>query len=220
MSQWLGSLQIHEFNQTAMRLKEQQQKQLQQSISSVAAVAMGNPQPEDERSSSVADSTTADNIIEQSVINSTTAAVVMSDTHNPAIHQKGGTVLESTAAACLPPIVNSSEHPPVIGEDKEFDSAEQLKKEMKSQVDGELMTSSTSEQPVNLTPDSSSQQTNGEGAGTGGVQPIVESEVNAPFPAAGGDSYEPSVAVQSSESSLEESKDSDTIEKTKRNRQT
>ena len=35
MYQWLGSLQIHEFNQTAMRLKEQQQKQ-QESTSSVS----------------------------------------------------------------------------------------------------------------------------------------------------------------------------------------
>ena len=69
MSQWLGSLQIHEFNQTAMRLKEQQQKQLQQSTpsSSMATVAMGDTQSEGE-GSSVADNTMAESDdIEQGV---------------------------------------------------------------------------------------------------------------------------------------------------------
>ena len=45
-----------------MRLKEQQEKQLQQSTSpsSMATVAMGDTQPEDEGSSSVADNTMAE----------------------------------------------------------------------------------------------------------------------------------------------------------------
>jgi hypothetical protein len=195
-----------------MRLKEQQQKQLQQSISSsVAAVAMGDPQPEEEGSSSVADSTTAESDnIEQPVINSTTAVHIMSNAEDTSV-QKEGTVLESTAA-CLSPITDSGEQPSVVKEDKQFDSAEQLKEKMKSQVDGELMTTSIIEQPVDLTPDSSSQQTDSEGLGASGAQPIVESEENRPFPVADdapSDSYEP---VQSSR--LEESNDSDTIEQT------
>ena len=51
MSQWLGSLQIHDFNQTATRLKEQQQ----QSTSS-SAVAVNDTLTTDVANSTVADS--------------------------------------------------------------------------------------------------------------------------------------------------------------------
>ena len=88
---------------------------------------------------------------------------------------------------------------------KKFNSAEQLREEVKSQADGEVTATSTIEQPaINLTSDKSGS----EGVGAG-AQQIVESDVNVPFPAAddtASDSYEPSVAVQSSESSSNESK--------------
>ena len=60
MSQWLGSLQIHEFNQTANRLKEQQKQST--SSPSDAARASSSPvsEPQPARGKKVpADSTTA-----------------------------------------------------------------------------------------------------------------------------------------------------------------
>ena len=53
MSQWLGSLQIHDFNQTATRLKEQQQQPTS------SAVAMNDTQAGDKGPTTVADVATS-----------------------------------------------------------------------------------------------------------------------------------------------------------------
>ena len=83
-----------------------------------------------------------------------------------------------------------------------------------SVADNTVAESDDIEQGVNLTSDVISHQQ------TGSAQESGVSDIAGPFPAADidddapSDCHEPSVAVQSSESSLEEAKNSDTIEQT------
>ena len=60
MSQWLGSLQIHDFNQTANRLKEQQE---QSTISSITAATESEPQQAGDKGPTTADSEQPVNLI-------------------------------------------------------------------------------------------------------------------------------------------------------------
>ena len=81
-----------------------------------------------------------------------------------------------------------------------------------SVADNTVAGSDDTEQGVNLTSDVISHQQ------TGSAQESGVSDIAGPIPAADDDApsdcHEPSVAVQSSESSLEEAKNSDTIEQT------
>ena len=172
MYQWLGSLQIHEFNQTAMRLKEQQ-KQQQQSTSPSTAVTMNDTQPKDEIATS-----------------SSTVASMMTDSEQP--------------------LSLTGHQQTVVARDGEQAKETQPKDEISTSIAASTITAA-SEQPISLVSDVSHQQIGVAGAGE---QPSWGSaEVNAAAfsKADAGSGHEQNAEVQSSESSLGESKISDTI---------
>ena len=172
MYQWLGSLQIHEFNQTAMRLKEQQKQK--QSTSPSTAVTMNDTQPKDEIATS-----------------SSTVASMMTDSEQP--------------------LSLTGHQQTVVARDGEQAKETQPKDEISTSIAASTITAA-SEQPISLVSDVSHQQI---GVAVAGEQPSLGSaEVNAAAAlskADAGSGHEQNAEVQSSESSLGESKISDTI---------